>query len=421
MLKTLASIASLLAGQGMLLLGNGLFGTLLGVRTRLEGFTTEVTGIVMAGYFVGMLLAAMSAIRVVIAVGHIRAYAAFASIMSVSALLHVLLVEPTVWFVLRVMSGYCMAGMAMVSESWLNERSTNETRGQVLSIYMITTYLGAGVGQFLLVIGAPERFELFSLASILFSFALVPVLLTRAKAPAPVRPGRFSLRQLYKVSPLGVFGCFAAGLANAAFYGLGPVFAQGVGLPLAGVSTFMASVILAGMASQWPVGRISDKMDRRTLLATIAFASVGVAAAIALTAEDSPNLLYWLAALYGGLTFTVYSISVAHANDYVETKHLVQASGGLVMAYGIGASAGPVVASAIMGQIGPAGLFYYTAMIGLVLGGFTMFRMTRRSAMPKEERGRYMPISTAAPTAKTLYASASRDQRDKDIARMSRM
>lgn len=418
MLKTLASVASLLAGHGMLLLGNGLFGTLLGVRTTLEGFATETTGVIMAGYFIGILLAALSATRVVISVGHVRAFAAFASIMSVSALAHALIVHPVAWFVLRLLSGYCMAGMAMVTESWLNERATSETRGQVLSIYMITTYLGAGVGQFLLIAGNPSRFELFSIASILFSLALVPILLSRAKAPAPVSAARFSLRQLYAVSPLGVLGCVCAGLGNSAFYGMGPVFAKDIGLPLAGVSTFMAATILGGMAMQWPVGRLSDALDRRSVLTGVAILTGVVSLIIAVFAGPSPALLYAMGVVYGGLSFTIYSLSVAHANDFVEPKHLVQASGALVLAYGLGASAGPVLASTLMGQVGPEGLFVYTAVTCGAFGAFAFYRMSRRAAKPKAEQARFVPLTAAAPTSKLLYNTARRDAMDRDLARM---
>ena len=196
MWSTIKSISSLLLSYGMLLLGNGMISILLGLRSRLEGFSTEIIGFIMAGFFVGMLIGALFAVRVVAAVGHIRAFAAFASIMSVAVLAHVLYIDPVIWFVLRVVAGFCMAGMVMVVESWVNERATNKTRGQVLSLYMITNYLGAGLGQFMMLVGDPAQFQLFIIASMIYSFALVPILLTRASAPKPSSPERMKFREL---------------------------------------------------------------------------------------------------------------------------------------------------------------------------------------------------------------------------------
>ncbi len=184
-LATVRSVFSLLLSYGLLLLANGLFGTLLGVRSQIEGFGTEVVGLIMAAYFLGLLQGALRATTVVAAVGHIRAFAAFASVMSVTALLHVVVVDPIVWCVLRFASGFCMAGMILVTESWLNARSTKRTRGKVMALYMITNYFSAGCGQFLLTVADPGQFQLFSIASIIFSLALVPVLLTRSTAPKP--------------------------------------------------------------------------------------------------------------------------------------------------------------------------------------------------------------------------------------------
>ena len=191
MWNSIKSVASLLASYGLLMVANAMFGTLLGLRSKLEGFSTEVTGVIMAGFFIGMLLGALYAVRVVASAGHIRSFAAFASIMSVAVLAHVLIIDPVAWFILRAVTGFCMAGMVMIVESWLNERSTNATRGRVLSLYMITNYLGAGSGQFLITIANPDGFQLFSVASIIFSIALVPILLTRATVPRPSAPDRW--------------------------------------------------------------------------------------------------------------------------------------------------------------------------------------------------------------------------------------
>ena len=229
MFKTLGTVVSLLLSYGLLLLANGLFSTLLGVRTQVEGFSATLVGFIVAAYFTGLLLGGLFAGRVVTRVGHIRSFAAFASLMSVSALLFPIFVTPVAWMMLRMLGGFCMAGMIMVTESWLNEAASNKTRGQILSFYMITNYFAAGCGQFLLTAGDPSQYQLFSLASILFSLALLPVLLTRAKAPVPVHSKRMHVWTLYRIAPLGVFGVFCCGLVNSSIHGLSPVYATNMG------------------------------------------------------------------------------------------------------------------------------------------------------------------------------------------------
>ena len=318
MWSTIKSISSLLLSYGMLLLGNGMINILLGLRSRLEGYSTVVTGFIMAGFFVGMLIGALFAVRVVAAVGHIRAFAAFASIMSVAVLAHVLYIDPVTWFVLRIVAGFCMAGMVMVVESWVNERATNKTRGQVLSLYMISNYLGAGLGQFMMLVGDPAQFQLFIIASMIYSFALVPILLTRASAPKPSSPQRMKFRELFAISPVGVFGMICAGMANASLNGMGAVFAKEAGLTVAEVSAFMAAAILGGMALQFPIGRLSDKFDRRTVLI---FASLGTAlAALAViwATGQGTGMLIVTVAIYGDFCFTIYPLSASQVNDLAD-------------------------------------------------------------------------------------------------------
>ena len=283
---SIKSVASLLSSYGLLMVANAMFGTLLGLRSKLEGFSTEVTGIIMAGFFIGMLLGAFYAVRVVASAGHIRSFAAFASVMSVAVLAHVLLIDPVAWFFLRAVTGFCMAGMVMIVESWLNERSTNATRGRVLSLYMITNYLGAGSGQFLITVANPDSFQLFSVASIIFSIALVPILLTRATAPKPSAPERMKFRELLRISPVGVAGTLVAGLTNSAINSMGPIFAATIGLSLGQISTFMATILLGGMLLQFPVGRLSDLFDRRSILIISALATALVSVGIIWAAEE---------------------------------------------------------------------------------------------------------------------------------------
>ncbi len=418
MFATILSVLALLLSYGLLLLGNGLFATLLGVRTQIEGFTAGSVGFIVAAYFTGLLIGAFFGPQVVARVGHIRAFAAFASIMSVTALLPALVVHPAVWAVTRTASGFCMAGMILVTESWLNERATNKNRGQVMSLYMITNYFAAGCGQLLLPLADPSRFHLFSLASIIFSLALVPVLLTRASAPLPRPPERVRFTELWHTSPLGFLGALSAGLVNSVFHGLGAVYAHGIGLSIAQTSTFMASAIFGGLVLQWPVGRVSDRIDRRWILVAVsgltALACVGV-----VTVSSKGGLaLYALAALYGGLSFTIYSISAAHTNDFSDPERRVQTASALLVAYGIGACLGPLIASVAMAEIGPPGLFWYAAVVNLVLALFAIYRMRRRAAKRREERSELITLPGGQFTAGKLYASM-RDQKDADLVKMT--
>ncbi|MCZ6524086.1 MAG: MFS transporter [Alphaproteobacteria bacterium] len=416
MLATLLSVAALLSGVGILLMGNGLLSTLLSLRTAIEGYSPELTGLVMSAYFAGLVAGSLYCSKVVHRIGHIRAFAAFASILSVTALIHGFVVTAPVWALLRALSGFCVAGVFMVSESWLNTRATNQNRGQVLSFYMITAYLSIGLGQFLLNLSDPERIELFAVVSILFSLALVPVALTQAAAPRIERPSGLGLRRLYALTPLGVVGCLASGMLTGALYGMGPIFASGIGLSVSGVSAFMGLVVLGGLFMSWPVGWLSDRFDRRTVMAAVSLATVLIALAIPAAAGRPEPLLLVLAGLYGGLSFPLYSLSVAHANDYVEPQDLVQASSGLLVAYGVGASLGPIAAAAVMGALGPHGLFVYSAVISAAFGLIVLYRMRRREPLPLAEQGRHVVLPRTTPEAAYLDPRGAPEQSDFDFA-----
>ncbi len=404
MWETIRSIASLLLSYGLLLLANGLFGTLLGLRSKLEGFSTETTGIIMAGYFLGLLLGAIYAVRVVAAVGHIRSFAVFASIMSVAVLAHLLRIDPITWLVLRIVAGFCTAGMVMVAESWIHGRATNQNRGRVLSLYMVTNYLGAGLGQFLLIVASPAEFQLFVIASIIFSLALVPILLTRASSPKPISPQRMRFRDLFAVSPVGVLGTIAAGLINASLNGLGPIYAADRGLSVAQVSTFMGSIILGGMVLQFPIGRLSDRLDRRTILILVALATSACAFGIVWATREASWQILFLAPLYGGFAFTIYPLSSAQVNDRADPDRLVQISAGLLIAYGIGAIAGPIVASQIMGRVGPQGLFLFIAIVAFSLALFTVLRMVIRPR-DRARKASFLPLGSLGISGKQLYVA----------------
>lgn len=404
MWETLRSIKSLLTSFGLLLLANGMFGTLLGLRSKHEGFSTEMIGFIMAGYSLGLLLGALFAVRVITQVGHIRSFAALASIMSVAVLCHLLWVDPLFWLLLRTVAGFCMAGMVMVTESWINDRAGNETRGQILSLYMITNYLGSGGGQLLLNIAPPEEFQLFVVASIVYSLALVPVLLTGATGPSPVPSKRMSMVELFRISPVGLIGTLAAGFCNSSVNNLGAVYAAEINLSVAQVSLFMASVLVGGMLLQLPIGRLSDKFDRRTVLFTVALVTGCCALGINWMVGKQDWQLFAMAAVYGGFAFTVYPLSCAQVNDMADRERLVQVSSGLLVAFGVGAIVGPIASAFVMGKFGAPGLFFVIAAVWALLAVFTLLRMAMRIRGDKP-KAPYLPLGSVGIAGKQLYAS----------------
>lgn len=397
MRTALFSVAALLLGVALLQLGSSLLSTLIGVRLAEAGVPTTIAGLVTAAYFAGLVLGALFGHLLILGVGHIRAFASYASVFSAATLAHGYILHPLAWGGLRMLEGLCMAGLLMVTESWLNERSDNTTRGAMLSAYTIAIYASQGGGQFLLNLPDPGGFGLFALISILMSLALVPVAATRIIAPAIPAPSHFGLRQLLEISPLGVAGSFGAGLVMGSIYALAPFFAQTIGLGVAGTARFMAAIILGGLLIQWPLGYLSDRIDRRTVIAMlnvgIAATSIGLAAAAA--AGVSGLLL--LAVLFGGVAFTLYPLAVAHANDHVLPPDLVPAAGGMLLAYSVGATVGPPVAGAVMARIGPTGLFVYTGAVGVMLTAFTFWRMRQRAAPPLDEQGHFQPLPRTTP------------------------
>ncbi len=393
MRSVVASSWALFLGFAILMLGDGLQGTLLAVRASLEAFPTAATGAIMSTFYVGFLGGSLTAPRIVERVGHIRTFAALASLASAAILIHSLFVTPLTWAALRLFSGFCFAGLYVVTESWLNDRATNQTRGQLLSIYMLITYLGVGAGQLLLNLADPREHALFILTSVLISVAVVPLLLSARPAPSFETVSRVSLRQLYRISPLGVVGAAGTGMATAAFFGMGPVYAQSIGLSVARISLFMSAAIAGCLLLQWPIGHHSDRLDRRGVL-TVVTALAAAAAVLAIPAARESSLwLLVLVAVFGGLSLPMYALCIAHANDFLEPEQMVAASGALVLASGVGAILGPVSASAVMTWFGADGFFWCLAVIHALLGLFAIYRMARRHARPIAEQSPFAPAA----------------------------
>lgn len=390
----LVSIAPLLAGTALLQLGNGALGTLLALGMSAQGVPTWVIGAVGTAYFSGLIAGTFFAHRLISNVGHIRAYTALGSTFSAATLAHPFLPDPLAWGALRFVEGFCISGLFMCTESWLNERATNKVRGSIFSIYQITVYSALGSGQFLLNLGSIEGFGLFVVASIMVSLAVVPVAITRVEAPQLPELTRFGFARLYAISPLGVVGCFAAGLVLGAFYGLGPVYAQQIGLDIPATTQFMGITIVGGLLLQWPIGRLSDHFDRRTVMIGLCLATFAVSLAIVFATGRTVVGLLVLGPVFGGVVFTLYPLAVAHANDYIEPRHLVSASGGLVLAYSIGAGIGPLLAAALMTVTGPMGLFEFAGAAALGTALFAFWRMQRREAVEDQAPFQAMPKTT---------------------------
>jgi len=383
---------ALLFGFGILMLGDGLQGTLLAVRAYGEGFSTRLTGLVMSAFYVGFLVGTLWTPRIVRQVGHIRVFAALGSIASAAILLHATYVDPVVWMILRLLSGFCFSGLYVVAESWLNNSATNETRGQLLSVYMIITYAAVGAGQLFLNLADPLGHQLFVLISILISMAVVPVLLNRMTVPAFDEIESVKLRELYRLSPLGVFGMFWVGLVSAVLFSLGPVYASQLGLTTSAISYFMLAPVIATIVLQWPIGQLSDRYDRRSIILIVTLVAAAVAGICLIIPSGEVMTLTITFGLFGGFSLPMYALCVAYTNDHLEPEQMVAASSGLILAGGLGASIGPFAVSLLMDQ--SADWFFLCMAISHGgIGLFALYRMAIREALPMEDQGPHAPVT----------------------------
>ncbi len=403
MLAIIRPIAMLLLSAAIVLAGNALEGVLLPLRADIEGFTRLEIGLIGSAYYTGLMIGCLGCPWVIARVGHIRAFAVFTAVATMSPLIEAIWTVPPVWWTIRGMTGVCFAGILMVFESWINGRASNETRGRVLATYTITNFSVIIIGQQLINLGDPARFELFSLAAIMFSVASVPVALTLAPTPSfPKRP-RLRLLWLYKLSPAALIGCAAAGLANGAFYSLGPVYARISGLPVSLIAFFMTFAVLGGALAQWPVGRLSDRIDRRKVLAGLTGGAAITGTSLFLASGGAPVLQLALGFTFGILALPVYWVCLAHANDYAEVEDTVDVSSNLLLVFSIAAIGGPVFASLLMERAGAGGLFVWTSFVHICATVFIALRMLVRAALPPEERDTYVAMpKTSSPAVYEL-------------------
>ncbi len=383
MRSILSSVGALLISAAILLAGGGLMATLIAVRAQIEGFPLEAIGLLTSAYFAGFIGGCFGTPYLVKRVGHVRVFAALSAVVAAAALIHAIFINVPIWLILRACVGFSFAGLYMLIESWINEQSPNEKRGQILSLYRMVDLGAVTAGQFMLTLAGPKEFVLFSLVSILICVAIFPISISTASSPRPVTQTSLNLKKLIKTSPLAVFGSFAVGLAGGAFWGVAPVFVQKLGHPVLIVSVFMSVVIAAGAMLQWPAGFISDKVGRREVLL---FSSIGAMFSGVFLWQYAPQSLSLMlvgAALYGMFAMQIYGMSAAHANDYAGPDDFVAISGGLLLIYGMWSVVGPSIAPLVMNAYGPSALFAFTASIHAVLSLYVITRMFIRKA-PKQ-------------------------------------
>ncbi len=410
MFKVFLASWALLLGMMLLMLGNGIQGTLLGIRGSIEGFATWQMSVVMSAYFAGFLLGSQIAPGMIQRVGHVRVFAALGSMVSAVLVLYAAAPDWMVWSGLRVVIGFCFAGVYVTAESWLNNAATNETRGQTLSLYMIVQMVGIIAAQGLLNLADPGGYELFVIASVLVSLAFTPILLSISPAPGFSTAKSMGLMKLFRTSPLGCVGIFIMGGVYSALFGMAAVWGALVGLSVLEISTFVASIYLGGLLFQYPIGALSDRMDRRQLI--IGVAGLCALAALMGAALSLPfAMLLGVALLIGGLANPLYSLLLAHTNDFLQADDMAGASGGLLFMNGIGAVAGPLVLGWMIDVVGPPGFFLFITILCALLVAYGMWRMTRRAAPEVADQGSYTPLTPSASVV-TLDAAFEQAQPD---------
>lgn len=391
MTRMVASLSALILSIVLLVSGNAFLMTLLGIRLSLEQVSPDVIGWVLVCYSIGFVLGTLYVHKIIGRVGHIRAFAVFAAMAAVASLVYPMAMSTFLWAILRVLSGFSIAGVLVVIESWFSSRATNANRGALFAVYQIVFYLSAAGGQLIVNVGDPSSFLPFSLAAILLTLALIPLSLTRMEAPVIEQASRMSIFKLARESFSGVAGALICGVLIGGFYALGPVYATLVGLDVARTSTFMASAIVAAMLVAWPLGRLCDRFDRRRVMFWVAVLGAGAALGVAILGAGNALVLTLLVGAFTGLSATVYPIAVAITNDRMESHRIVAASATLLLSYGVGSVIGPIVMAELINLFGPAGLFFGNAGFLLLLAGITSYRISHTEDVPVEEQEHFVP------------------------------
>jgi len=392
---------ALLFGMFLLMLGNGLQGTLLGVRGSIEGMSPQTMSWVMTGYFVGFLFGSQLTPNMIRRVGHVRVFAALGSLVSACLILYAAWTNPYFWFLLRIIVGFCFSGIYVVAESWLNDSSSNETRGQTLSAYLIVQMMGIVLAQAVLNFADPSGYMLFIIISVVVSLSFAPILLSVSPAPQFQTSKRMTLSQLWSISPLGVVGQFFLGAIFAALFGMASVYGTERGLTVKDISLFVAAIYFGGMILQYPIGWVSDRMDRRVLIFIVC--SIGTFFSFAANLSDSFIWLLIVAFIIGGVSNPLYSLYIAYTNDYLGHDDMASASGGLIFLTGIGAIFGPSIVGWLLDAYGAASYFWFIGTVMAIMGSYALYRMTQTSSTAVEDTSTYAPITpTSTPIAMEL-------------------
>jgi|TARA_B110000908_G_scaffold162690_1_gene208437 MFS family permease len=383
--------------MGLLMVGNGMQTTLLGVRGQIENFGTFEMSVVMSAYFVGFLGGSRMAPNMIRRVGHVRVFAALASLISAVMILYPTLANPWVWALGRVLIGFCFSAVYVTAESWLNDAASNENRGQALSLYMIVQTAGIVGAQGLMLVADPSGYVLFVIPSILVSIAITPILLSISPTPTFETTKAMSLRELMGYSPLGCVGMFLLGGVFSAQFGMSAVYGAEVGLSVAQISTFVATIFIGAMVTQYPIGWLSDRMDRRALIGITAVIG-GMGAIVGIMAENDFTLILVAAFMMGGTSNPLYSLLLAHTNDFLEHEDMAAASGGLIFINGLGAVGGPLLTGWMMGVFGPSGFYMILVVLFAGLALYAGYRATQRATIAVDDMGSFVPMFPSSTT-----------------------
>ncbi|WP_350332997.1 MFS transporter [Coralliovum pocilloporae] len=395
MARTLAPITALLISVAFMMIGHGLQTTIIPLAAETYQFSNIFIGAASSSYFVGMVIGALVAPFAILRAGHIRAFAALVSSGSAAALMHAMIKDPIAWLVFRGITGFCIAGFYLVIESWLNEKATNQNRGFIMSIYIVVSYAALVGGQLMAALHEPSDFLLFAVTSVVISFAVVPMSLTRANQPAPIALVRFRPKRLYRTSPTAIVSCMCVGAMLGTLWMLAPIYATGVGLTIEQAPFFAGAVVLGGVLTQWPIGRLSDSIDRRLVLIALCLTGGALALFIAMADGFSFYMYLGLALCIGGALQPAYSIALAHGYDHADSDGYVEMASGLMVVYAVGSAVGPVVASSLIDVIGPGAIFYFVFVVCSFIVVYLMVRIQARVAPTGEDKGDFDMASTA--------------------------
>ena len=385
-MSSLRPLIPLLATAGILIGGNGLQGTFISLRALQEGFSTSMIGVVGTGYNIGFAIGCIYITRLIRATGHIRTFSALAAIASAASILMLLFINPTAWFAMRLVQGICFAGLFAVVESWLNAKVTNATRARTLSVYRFVDLGAVTLAQYAIPAVGIGGFELFAIISMALTLSLVPISLTDRSSPEAPEDVRFDVKVLWKVSPLATVGCIVVGLTNSSFRSLGPIYADGIGMSVTAIATFMSVGIFAGVVLQYPLGHYSDKLDRRLVILVATFGAFAAGLFLAFVAGTNPWLNFAGIFAFGAFAMPLYSLCSAHANDHAAPGQHALVSAGTLFFWSLGAVIGPLFASFMLDLFGPRALFVYMVVVLFGFMAYTLSRMMIREGVPASER-----------------------------------